>query len=142
MRFAAVRPPPSTAAEAVSLPFVGDSQALPPFGAAPLEDNPAIFRRHAYPETVRFLAATGIGLVGALPLHGVLVSADRVWRTVNSNRRLNGVSTQDPSPRRCATVPASRFAGLRVAFASTLGFFPKISTTVENTVENASERLS
>src|SRR5262245_19257988 len=98
MRCAAGRPRRSTAAEAVSLPFVGDSQALPPLGATPSQDNPTVFRRHTYPEAVRFLAATGIGLVGALPLHGVLVSLprrglmakaglSRVWRTVNTNRR-------------------------------------------------------
>src|SRR4029079_756947 len=98
MRCAAGRPRPSTAAEAVSLPFVGDRQALPPLGPASFQDDPAIFRRTAYPEAVCFLAATGIGLVGALPLHGVLVSRprrgrlakaglSRVWRTVNTSRR-------------------------------------------------------
>ena len=56
MRFAAVRPRPSTAAEGASLPFVGDSQARPPLGPTSLQDNPAIFRRHAYPKAMRFLA--------------------------------------------------------------------------------------
>ena len=117
MRFAAVRPRPSTAAEGASLPFVGDSQALPPFGPTSLQDNPAIFRRHAYPKAMRFLAAAGVGLVGALPLHRVLVSvfrrippakagASRVWRTVNTSRRGKGVSTQD---RRCDVVLQSPF---------------------------------
>ena len=117
MRFAAVRPRPSTAAEAASLPFVGDSQALPPSGPASFEDNPAIFRRHTYPKAMRFLAAAGVGLVGALPLHRVLVSvfrrippakagASRVWRTVNTSRRGKGVSTQD---RRCDVVLQSPF---------------------------------
>src|SRR5512138_2326426 len=74
MRCGAGRPRPSTAAEAARLPFVSDSQALPPPGTAPFQDDPAIFRRHAYPEAVRFLAATGVGLVGALPFHRVLLS--------------------------------------------------------------------
>ena len=59
------------------LPLVSNGQTLAPLRAAPLQDDSAVFRRHSYSEAMRLLAATGIGLVGALPLHGVLVSLPR-----------------------------------------------------------------
>src|SRR5262249_45742410 len=99
-------------------------------------------RRHAYPEAMCFVAPTGIGLVGALPLHGVLVSASRLWRSVNTSRRLKRVSTKDQIPLACATFPDFDFAFGQPLSPEPFGFFPKISTTVENTVENIDARLS
>ena len=54
------------------LSLVGDRQALPPLGAAPLEDDTAVLGRHSDPEPVRFLAAATIRLVSTLSLHVVL----------------------------------------------------------------------
>jgi len=55
-----------------TLPLVRDSEALSTLRPAPLEDDTAILRRHSDAKTVGFLPTTGIGLVGALPLHDVL----------------------------------------------------------------------
>jgi hypothetical protein len=60
-----------------SLSLVRDGQPFSSFRATPLQNNPAVFRRHSNPETVRFLPASGVGLVGPLPFHGVL-SAGRI----------------------------------------------------------------
>ena len=68
------------AREALSLPLVSNGQALATLRTAPFEHNSAVFRRHSYPEAMRLLAATGVGLVGALPLHDVL-SAARIKRS-------------------------------------------------------------
>ena len=135
MRCGAGRPRPSTAAEAASLSFVGDSQTLPAPGTAPFQDDPTIFRRHAYPEAVRFLAPTGIGLVGALPLHGVLCAC----LAEASLRRLGPAEFGELSILVVAQTECQRRIGCRdlvlhsplpiyrspLAFASILRFVPQ-----------------
>jgi hypothetical protein len=55
-----------------SLSFVGDRQTLPSLGSPTLQHNPAVFRRHANPEPVRFLSAAGVRLKRTLSLHVAL----------------------------------------------------------------------
>jgi hypothetical protein len=58
------------------LPLVGDRETLSPFGAASLQDDSAVLRRHANPKSVRLLSAAGIGLICALSLHRRTLSSD------------------------------------------------------------------
>src|SRR5687767_9297023 len=79
------------------LTLVRDREPLSPLGAPPLQYDAAIFRRHPHPEAVGLLAAAGVGLVGALALHKVLMSTARVdarGGTVNTSRGSRRVSTK------------------------------------------------
>jgi hypothetical protein len=51
----------------MSLPFVGDGQALATFRAAPFEHDSAVLRGHPDQKSVRLLASAGIRLKSRLP---------------------------------------------------------------------------
>jgi hypothetical protein len=87
---------------------------------------------------MRLLAPAGVWLKRALPLHALLHLRNWLFvlmRNLNSNRPPFVMSKTD-SPVSCVTVPQRSGPDLRRRQG--FGFSPKISTTVENTVENAS----
>ncbi len=123
--------------------FVGDRQPLASLGAAALQHDPAVLRRHADPEPVRLGATAGVRLVCTLALHGVLYANDGRRRcpgeipilvgaqTGSSNRQSQSVTCGDGVLQ--SQVPDA--ACTDGTDGRPFGFFPKISTTVENTVE-------
>ena len=87
----ALRPPERLAS--AGLAFVGNRQALAPLGAATLQDNPAVLRRHPHPEAMGLGPAAGIRLVGALSLlrsrHLFLETVRRTEARSGPGRNLN-----------------------------------------------------
>src|SRR3954468_22682881 len=99
------------------LPLVSDGQAFAGSGAAPFQHNTAVLGCHAYPEAVGLRAASGVGLVGASSFSHV--------RTMNANRFASVVLQS-----------RTRLRPTSSSMMAPFGLSPKISTTVENTVEN------
>ena len=132
----------------VRLTLVGNGQPLTTFCPASRQDNSTVLRGHPDPESVGLFPAPSVGLVGALALHADPAVSDsgssvaRVPRdgTVNTSRGLRGVSTEGHrTAGRCVTVADSQlrsFGACDDGRNGGFGLFPKISTPVENTVEN------
>jgi hypothetical protein len=129
-----------------ALPLVGNRQALPALGPAPLEHDPSVLGRHADQESVRLFSAPSIRLVGALPFGHMFRRAE-----ISPQQRSGGGGGNFNTSRRSLAVSKKRGATTRVLqFAivfgrwrvPAFGFSPKISTPVENTVENRDLRSS
>lgn len=71
---------PARLTQLTRLALVSDSQALAPLRSTPLEHEPAILGSHSHSETMRLRAATFVGLVGSLALHGVVCTARPLGR--------------------------------------------------------------
>lgn len=119
--------------------LVGNRQALAALRAASFQDDSAVFCRHSYAESVRLLPAANVWLKCALSLHRCSASStsklppesrEETPIVVGTTRTVKG---SQPQGLLCATV-AGLFSGIS---ESRFGFSPKISTDVENIVENA-----
>ena len=116
-----------------------DCQALPPLGAAPLQNQSAILAAHPDEKSVRTLPAACIGLKRAFTFHR---GASVEKRTLNVSEAVPSVSIAPGGSEECQSRPNVLESPSFTAVVSfrrapcTFGLSPKFSTPVEKTVEN------
>jgi len=135
-----------------ALAFVGHRQPLTALGAPALQHDSAVLGRHADTESVSLLAAPCVRLVGtsalchAVPLRklrpgGCLAHRHDLPRRYPDELSILAVGRWWCQKHRAAAWPVVQFAGTfgpgnRRKACLPFGFSPKISTPVENIVEN------